>query len=254
MLRFQEEFSKEELWWPYKAAAEFERLLRVHLTNFIRDKFRLESRAERLAEPALADREPEEPTQRGKAERPAWEKAEQVQLPTETEPRPRQPAATRDYPSDRRTGNYDVFISYRRDAGHAEARAIRSALRERGVQVFLDVADVRRGYFDEALLRQIADTPNFIVVLSLNSLDRCIDEEDWLRREIAQAIKTRRNIIPILMPGFTFPRELPPDIRNLSRYQGPEYSHRYFDAMIVEIAENLEREKAEAENQRTAKS
>jgi len=106
---------------------------------------------------------------------------------------------------------------------------------------------VRRGYFDEALLRQIADTPNFVVILSPNSLDRCVDEEDWLRREIAQAIRARRNIIPILMPGFTLPRELPPEIRNLSRYQGPEYSHRYFDAMIVEIVDNHEREKAEAQ-------
>ena len=138
-------------------------------------------------------------------------------------------------------GQQDVFISYRHEGAHAQARAIRSALRERGVQAFLDVADVRRGYFDEALLRQIADTPNFVVILSPNSLDRCDDEKDWLRREIAHAIQTRRNIIPVLLPEFTFPSELPSDIASLSRYQGQEYSHRYFDAMLTEIIENLDR-------------
>jgi hypothetical protein len=138
-------------------------------------------------------------------------------------------------------GHHDVFISYRREGGHAEARLFVFALRDRGVQAFLDVADIRRGYFDEQLLRQIADTPNFVVILSPNSLNRCEGENDWLRREIAHAIQTHRNIIPVLMPGFTFPRELPSDIANLSRYPGQEYSHRYFDAMLTEIIENLER-------------
>jgi len=139
-----------------------------------------------------------------------------------------------------REGHHNVFISYRREGGDAQARAIHLALRERGVQAFLDVAGLRSGYFDEALLRQIADTPNFVVILSPNSLDRCEGEKDWLRREIAHAIQTRRNIIPVLMPGFTFPGELPSDIANLSRYQGQEYSHRYFDAMLTEVIENLE--------------
>jgi formylglycine-generating enzyme required for sulfatase activity len=152
------------------------------------------------------------------------------------------------------TGNYHVFISYRRESGSAEARSIRSALQERKLRVFLDVTDLRKGYFDEALLRHIAESPNFIVVLSPNSLDRCVEEEDWLRQEIAHAIKTRRNIIPVLMPGFMFPRELSADIGSLKRYQGLDYSHRYFDAMIAEIVKNLEREKAETEGKTQGKA
>jgi pyrimidine deaminase RibD-like protein len=41
VLEFRKAFPKEGLWWSYKGKAEFEKLLRVHLTNFIRSKFPL---------------------------------------------------------------------------------------------------------------------------------------------------------------------------------------------------------------------
>ena len=40
--RFQKEFPKEGLWRTYKSVPEFERLLRTHLTNFIRKEFPVE--------------------------------------------------------------------------------------------------------------------------------------------------------------------------------------------------------------------
>jgi hypothetical protein len=43
VLKFLKEFPKEGLWWPYKGTAQFEQLLRTHLTKFIRDKYPLES-------------------------------------------------------------------------------------------------------------------------------------------------------------------------------------------------------------------
>ncbi|HEX9869624.1 MAG TPA: SUMF1/EgtB/PvdO family nonheme iron enzyme, partial [Candidatus Tectomicrobia bacterium] len=38
VLEFQENFPKEGLWWPYEGASQFERLLRLHLTQFIRHR------------------------------------------------------------------------------------------------------------------------------------------------------------------------------------------------------------------------
>jgi hypothetical protein len=43
LLKFRKEFPKEGLWWSYAGTTEFERLLRTHLTNFIRDKFRIDA-------------------------------------------------------------------------------------------------------------------------------------------------------------------------------------------------------------------
>jgi serine/threonine protein kinase len=87
------------------------------------------------------------------------------------------------------------------------------------------------------LLRRIEETPNFIVILSPHSLDRCADERDWLRREIAHAIRTNRNIIPVTVKGFDFPRveSLPEDISSLETHNAVDYSHDYFGPMIDKI-------------------
>jgi hypothetical protein len=133
--------------------------------------------------------------------------------------------------------SYDVFISYRRAHGSESARLIRAELQHYGLRIFLDVDDLRPGNFEEEILQRIANTPNYIIILSPGSLDRCVDQEDRFRQEIAQAIITRRNIIPILMPGFEFPEKqtLPDDIQELRLYQSVTYSHEFFEAMIGKI-------------------
>jgi hypothetical protein len=136
--------------------------------------------------------------------------------------------------------SYDVFISYRRDGGAAEARLIQSALQARQVRAFLDVTELGRGYFDDALLKSIDQTPNFVVILSPHALDRAESDEDWLRKEIAHALKTDRNVVPLIMPGFQFPAKLPRDLKNLPRHQGMDYSHLYFDAMIQKLVATLD--------------
>jgi len=130
--------------------------------------------------------------------------------------------------------SYDAFISYRREGAPETARAIREKLLQYGIRSFLDVEDLGRHYFDERLLREIEHSPNFILVLSQGCLDGCWDEKDWLRREIEHALRTDRNIVPVMKDGFSFPpREmLPPALSELPRYQCVEYSLTYFQASI----------------------
>ena len=139
---------------------------------------------------------------------------------------------------------YDVFISYRRDVSSETARLIQFALRSEGLKVFLDVDEMEAGHFDERLLGTIEDTPNFIVVLSKGCLQGHDETTDWLRKEIEHAIKTERNIIPIIMTGFNFPdsADLPQELRSLPRYNGVKYYHDYFDAVIARLLKYLTRD------------
>lgn len=148
---------------------------------------------------------------------------------------------------------YDVFISYRRDGGGAEARLIQAALQSHGVRAFLDVTELGRGYFDDALLQSIEQTPNFVVILSPRALDRAESDEDWLRREIAHALESERNVVPLIMPGFQFPPKLPRDLKNLPRHQGMDYSHLYFDAMIQKLMSTLDLAASDEERARQAR-
>lgn len=142
---------------------------------------------------------------------------------------------------------YDVFVSYRRERGAAEARVIRAELVQHGLRVFLDVTDLGTGYFDDSLLECIANTPNFLLVLSPRCLDRCAEEGDWLRRELAHAIRSRCKIVPVVLPGFKFPKALPEDISDLCRHQAVEYSHTFFEATSSKILEVVQGTAAAAE-------
>ncbi len=130
-----------------------------------------------------------------------------------------------------------VFISYRRDQGAAYARAVRLALEERGISVFLDVEDLGSGAFGPALLAQIDDADAVVAILSQGALDRCQDTEDWVRIEIVHALKTNKKFITLLMSDFRMPDDLPQELTVLPQQNGVNYSHEYFDATIGRLCE-----------------
>ena len=111
---------------------------------------------------------------------------------------------------------YDIFISDRRSSSGFLPRAVRDSLLFKGYSVFLDVESMHAGGFDRQLLETIRGCKDFILVLSPGALDRCVNKGDWLRMEIACAIKEGKNIIPLLMQGFgDFPDNLPQDISTI---------------------------------------
>ncbi len=162
------------------------------------------------------------------------------------ERRPRPPAKPAPSAAARpENDSYHLFISYRRKNGAEAARAIVERLRSLDVGAFMDVNSLDSGPFDEQLLSTIGATPNFIVILSEGSLDRCVNEGDWLRREMAHAIRTRRNIIPVTMDAFQWPEpdKLPGDVRALTAYHSLPYDQVYFDAFIDRLVIFLRRGK-----------
>jgi tetratricopeptide (TPR) repeat protein len=132
-----------------------------------------------------------------------------------------------------------VFISYRRSASRYLARLIFKSLHDAGYDVFLDVNTIDSGAFDEMILRQIAARAHFVLVLSPGALERCQNEGDWLQREIEEAMRLTRNVIPIIEEGFNFDKEinfLPASIRDaFRRYNGVGLYHEYFDAAMEKL-------------------
>lgn len=133
--------------------------------------------------------------------------------------------------------NYDIFISYRRENGSQMARLLCTNLEDRGYKCFLDVEELKAGHFDEALLRNIESSASFILVLSPGCLDRCQNEEDWLRLEIAHALRLNKKIVPVMLSGFHFPpaEELPEELRDLDRHNAISYSNEFFKPMMEKL-------------------
>ena len=137
-----------------------------------------------------------------------------------------------------------VFVSYRRsgEASSLLASKIRGELRHRGCDVFLDVDSLRTGRFDDRLLNEIEKRSNFLVILSRDCLERVANPRDWFRRELACALSSKRNIIPVMMDGFSWPEpeQLPEDIRSAPRYNALKYTYEWLQALIDSIYEFLE--------------
>lgn len=139
---------------------------------------------------------------------------------------------------------YDIFISYRRDGGETMALLLRDRLSAKGYRVFLDVESLNAGKFNTKLLDVIAACQDFLVILSEGCLDRCVNEDDWVRTEIACAFERGKNIIPFILRGFSWPESLPDCIADLPMQNGVNaLSNEYFDAVVERLTHSFLRSK-----------
>ena len=136
--------------------------------------------------------------------------------------------------------DFQIFISYRRDGGEHLAGRVSDKLNDKGYVVFYDVESMRSGPFNEQIYRAIDQCTDVLLVLPPNALDRCQSEEDWVRKEIVYAMKTKKNVIPLLMPGFSWPETLPAGMENVDKQEGVKVDAVYFAAMMQRIEELLE--------------
>ena len=104
------------------------------------------------------------------------------------------------------------------------------------MKVFFDVEKLNSsGLFNVELYNKINESSNFILVLGPNSLDRCVDEKDWVRLEIEHALEKNKNIIPVLMKDFVWPKNMVQSLNIISEYNGVSISREYFSASIEKI-------------------
>lgn len=130
---------------------------------------------------------------------------------------------------------YDVFISYRRDGGYDTAKHLYDLLVRDGYKVSFDIDNLRCGDFDTQLLERIDQCKDFILIVDQHAFDRTLDstfdpKKDWMRCELAYALKKNKNIVPVFLSGGTgFPTNLPIDIIEVTKKNGPEYNRYYFN-------------------------
>ena len=137
---------------------------------------------------------------------------------------------------------YEIFISYRRrGAGSGVAGELQSKLENRGYKVFLDVDNIGSGDFPVQIDHAIQDCNDFLLILSPGMLDRCVEEEDWVRHEITLAEQYGKNIIGVSLPDFIMPEPetLPVPLRSIPEKQVFVWSHEYRNASFEKIVENL---------------
>lgn len=143
----------------------------------------------------------------------------------------------------------DIFISYRREGGATTARLICKALEEKKFRCFFDSESLSFGSFADNIKENLRNSPNFILIVTPGSLDRCISKDDWVRQEIAMALDLYKShkiqrIIPIFANGVTgFPANLPSDISAIAEQNAIELNHKDFEANFSRLIERIYHER-----------
>ena len=124
-----------------------------------------------------------------------------------------------------------VFISYRRDDSAGFAGRLADALEQRlgAGAVFRDVDDIQPGAdFEAVIARGLDQVRAVLVVIGPGWLDAAVDgqrrldrADDFVRREVEQALASGKPVVPVLVGGATMPaaNALPGALRGLASRQ-----------------------------------
>lgn len=135
---------------------------------------------------------------------------------------------------------YQVFISYRRGSGLYMAKNIATFLTQKGYRVFFDYTSMRNGEFNTQIYDAIAEAKDFILVLSESALDRCNDNNDWVRNEVLYAKKHKKNIILATDQNkFQYPQVLSEELDFLRRIDWTPIDAKLFDGSMKLLQKRL---------------
>lgn len=140
--------------------------------------------------------------------------------------------------------DYEIFISYRRSGGDVLAKLLYETLRYKKYSVFFDHESLSSGVFGEKILATIRRSKDVIVVLSRECLPRCKNKDDWMFREIREAIQSDKNITLVFTEDFPMPTkqelaEYPEEIQKLLDYQGYQINIEHYDNTLHKICNGL---------------
>ena len=135
-----------------------------------------------------------------------------------------------------------IFVSYRRDDDPNGAARIRDALTAKfgRSSVFMDVDDLLAGLrFDEELAKALAACDVFLAIIGPRWMDllktRALsDDRDYVREEIAEALRRKIVVIPVRvgregqLPPLPRADDLPSEIRDLVHYQKHDVTYEHF--------------------------
>jgi tetratricopeptide (TPR) repeat protein len=132
-----------------------------------------------------------------------------------------------------------VFISYRR-TNFPWAMLIYQNLTANGYDVFIDYLGIASGSFETAILENITSRAHFLILLTPSALERCGEPRDMMRREIEKAIETERNVVPLMLEGFSFStpaiaNQLTGTLAPVKDYQGLSVPNEYFMAAMERL-------------------
>jgi hypothetical protein len=141
-----------------------------------------------------------------------------------------------------------IFISYRREDSAGWTGRLAETLKERfdPQSIFMDIDTIAPGVdFNEALQKAVSSCnvllaiigPTWATVTNQSGTRRLEDPNDWVRVEVAAALKRKIRVIPVLVGGATVPTMdvLPDELDPLAHRQAHELTDKRWNYDLEQL-------------------
>lgn len=151
--------------------------------------------------------------------------------------------------------SHRIFLSYRRDDAPADTDLVYRELAAYFGEdrVFYDIEKIGYGDdFHEAIDARIADCTVLVALigaswatLEKDGVRRLDDPDDYVRLEIATALRQGKRVIPVLLEGTPMPaaKRLPPEIARIARLNAVEIDARHLRRDVDVLIGAIERKR-----------
>ena len=156
-----------------------------------------------------------------------------------------------------------VFVSYRRGDTEGQARALFNEIADLigRDSVFMDVDSIALGRdFRQILQERLGSCDLMLALIGPDWLDikdasgkrRLENPADFVRQEIAAALRRNIPVTPVLVQGAQMPapEQLPDDLKDLAYRNAFELSHTRWESDVAEMIKRLGLRKADAQQSR----
>jgi hypothetical protein len=136
-----------------------------------------------------------------------------------------------------------LFISYRRAAWSFTGWLAEELGKLLAAEIFVDYSSIDNANFETSLLTNLHESDAVLLIVTEQTFasDRIHNDEDWVHREIREAIALEKPIVLACQNGLMPPADLPNDIQEVRKAQGIEFYQRYFKMGVNELAALIDR-------------
>lgn len=131
-----------------------------------------------------------------------------------------------------------LFISYRRKSWPFTHRLAEDLRQRLDAEIFVDFQGIDETDFEHAILKNLRASDAVLLVVSESTFeDRIHHDDDWVRREIREALDHDKPLILVCVDGLLPPPGLPDDIKDVARMQGFNFYPEFFTPAVDRLAE-----------------
>jgi len=131
-----------------------------------------------------------------------------------------------------------IFISYRRKSWPFTDRLVDELAKRLETDIFIDRTSIDQADFERAILKHLRASDAVLLVISEYTFeDRIHRDDDWVRREIREALTLQKPLILVCVEGRLPPSGLPDDIKDVARMQGINFYPEYFTPGVDKLAD-----------------